>query len=429
MRILLFFYNLILPLGFIFFLPGLLWKLWRRPGWKKTFSERFGCFSRQRKKELTAYQNGIWIHAVSVGESVIALALSRKLRQRYPNLPIVISTGTTTGQDLVRKQLPEGVAAIFCPMDFLWMVCRTLRLIKPRMLVIFETEIWPNLIVQAQKLQIKTALVNARLSDHSAKGYMRFKFFFGPLLAKFDLIAAQGAGDQERFQKVSPQANVVNCGNLKFDQSVPGDLQAVDLSEVFGTTASPVLLGASTHPGEEAVIAASFLELRKSIESLRLVLIPRHAERGGEVAEMLKKLNIPLLRRSSGEQIGEGNTLCLLADTTGEMLKFMKSADVVIMGKSLAGHDEGHNLIEPALLKKAIVTGHKLRNFRFLLQVLTQKNAVKTVADDSELTPALLELLQNEQLRSNLGNAAYEAINEHAGASAKTIEALDKLLQ
>ena len=144
MKILLFFYNLVLPLGFIFFLPGLLWKLWRRPGWKKTFGERFGCFSAERKKELSAYKNGIWVHAVSVGESVIALALVRKLKAAHPEIPVVISTGTTTGQELVRKQLPEGVTAIFCPMDFLWMVCSTLRLLQPRMLVIFETEIWPN---------------------------------------------------------------------------------------------------------------------------------------------------------------------------------------------------------------------------------------------------------------------------------------------
>ena len=428
MKILLFFYNLVLPLGFIFFVPGLLWKLWRRPGWKKTFGERFGCYSKERTAELQKFRNGIWVHAVSVGESVIALALCRKLREKYPDLPIVISTGTTTGQELVRKQLPEGCKAIFCPMDFLWMVCRTLRLVKPRMLIIFETEIWPNLILQAHKRGIKTALVNARLSDHSAKGYMRFKFFFAPLLAKFDVIAAQSAGDQERFQQVSPKANVVNSGNLKFDQSVPADLQAVDLSEAFGNEEHLVLLGASTHPGEEAVIAASFLELRKKFDNLRLVLIPRHAERGAEVFDMLKKLNIPSVRRSNNEKSGD-NALALLADTTGEMLKFMKASDVVIMGKSIAGHDEGHNLIEPALLKKAIVTGHKLRNFRFLMQVLTSKNAIKTVASDDELTPALDELFSNADLRADLGGKAFAAISEHAGATGKTLDALGKIFE
>ena len=428
MYILVFFYNLVMPLGFLFFLPGLLWKLWRRPGWKKTFGERFSIFSKARKVELKNFQNGIWIHAVSVGESVIALALSRKLRERYPDLPIVISTGTTTGQELVRKQLPEGAAAIFCPMDFFWMVRRTLNLLAPRMLVIFETEIWPNLILQAHKRGIKTALVNARLSDHSAKGYKRFKFFFAPLLEKFDVIAAQSAGDQERILQVSPQAHAVNCGNLKFDQSVPADLQAVDLSEYFGSGEHLVLLGASTHPGEEAVIAESFLELRKKFDSLRLVLVPRHAERGAEVMDTLKKLNISSCRRSNGER-SDGEIAALIADTTGEMLKFMKASDIVIMGKSIAGHDEGHNLIEPALLKKAIVTGHRLRNFRFLMQVLTGKDAIKTVAADAELTPVLSELLQDEALRNELGGKAFDAISEHAGATLKTLDVLDKLLK
>ena len=428
MKILLFFYNLVLPLGFIFFLPGLLWKLWRRPGWKKTFGERFGCFSAERKKELSAYKNGIWVHAVSVGESVIALALVRKLKAAHPEIPVVISTGTTTGQELVRKQLPEGVTAIFCPMDFLWMVCSTLRLLQPRMLVIFETEIWPNLIVQSARRNIKTALVNARLSDHSAKGYMRFKFFFAPLLAEFDLIAAQSEGDCARFRKLSPAAAVVNCGNLKFDQSVPESLESVDLQAYFGNNEHPVLLGASTHAGEENLIARSFLELQKVIPDLRLILVPRHAERGGEIMEELAKMNISAVRRSNDERCGTAETQCLLADTTGEMLKFMKAADVVIMGKSLAGHDEGHNLIEPALLKKAIVCGDKLRNFRFLLQVMTEKDAVITVAEDRELSGVLLKLFQDDQLRNSLGEKAFNAISEHAGATVKLLEKLDQFL-
>ena len=427
MKVLLFFYNLVLPLGFIFFVPGLLWKLWRRPGWKKTFGERFGCYKKERKIELAAYKNGIWIHAVSVGESVIALALSKKLRSQYPNLPIVISTGTTTGQELVRKQLPEGAAAIFCPMDFLWMVKKVLRMLEPEMLVIFETEIWPNLIVQAKKRGVKTALVNARLSDHSAKGYKRFKFFFAPLLAKFDVIAAQSQGDRERFLQVSPNANVQNCGNLKFDQSVPDNLQAADLAEYFGGGEYKVILGASTHPGEDAVIGASFKELYQANDKLRLVLIPRHAERGDEVMQTMAKLEIGTARRSNGDKAGD-KILCLLADTTGEMLKFMKVSDIVIMGKSIAGHDEGHNLIEPALLKKAIVTGSVLRNFRFLMQVLTGKNAIKTVSADSELTGVLAELLNNDDLRNDLGNKAFAAISEHSGATEKTLSALSKLI-
>ena len=420
-------YRVLMPMGCLFFLPGLLWKLWRRPGWKKTFGERFGHFSRARRKELEAFRGCVWVHAVSVGESVIALALVRRFLAAHPDKKVVISTGTTTGQELVRKQLPEGTVAIFCPMDFSGMVRRTLRLLRPSLLVILETEIWPNLILGAKRSGARVALVNARMSDHSARGYRRFRFFFAGLLKQFDLIAAQSDADSERFLSVSPEAAVKSCGNLKFDQSVPEKLAAPDWTEFFGQGEHLILLGASTHPGEEELLAKNFLRLRERFPALRLVLVPRHAERGGEILEMLRRLGIGTLRKSSGERCGE-QVDCLLADTTGEMLKWMAGADVVVMGKSLAGHDEGHNLIEPALLKKAIVTGKLLRNFRFLLKILTEAEAVATVPDDAALEGTLAGLLADEDRRKQLGEAAFAAISVHAGATRKTLEALEKLL-
>ncbi len=427
MSVLLTIYNFLLPLGFIFYLPGLLWKLWRRPGWKKTFGERFGHFSLERQAELEAYRGGVWVHAVSVGETVIALALVGKWRELHPGIPVVLSTGTTTAQELARRQAPDGVAVIFCPLDFLWMVRQALRLLRPRILVILETEIWPNLIVQARRFGARTALVNARLSDHSARGYRRFRWFFAPLLARFDVIAAQSAGDAERFQLVSPRARVKNCGNLKFDQSVPETLEALDLSEYFGDAPRMVLLGASTHPGEEELLARVYRKLHERFPMLRLVLVPRHAERGGEIFDLLQRMDISTVRRSLGE-LPAHPVDCLLADTTGEMLKLMKSADIVVMGKSLAGYDEGHNLIEPALLKKTIVTGNRLRNFRFLLQVLNENSAVATVACDGDLERVLADLLADENRRRQLGEAAFAAVSVHAGATRKTLEALEKLL-
>ena len=420
-------YRILMPVGFLFFLPGLLWKLWRRPGWKKTFGERFGIFSRARREELADFRGCVWVHAVSVGESVIALALVRKFLAGHPECKVVISTGTTTGQELVRKQLPENAAAIFCPMDFPCMVNRAMRLLQPSLLVILETEIWPNLILGAKRSGARTALVNARMSDHSARGYRRFRFFFAPLLKQFDLIAAQSEADAERFLSVSPEAAVKSCGNLKFDQSVPENLAAPDWAEFFDSASPLILLGASTHPGEEELLAKTYLRLRERFPELRLVLVPRHAERGGEIMETLKRLGVGVIRKSSGERSG-GRVDCLLADTTGEMLKWMAGADVVTMGKSLAGHDEGHNLIEPALLKKAIVTGKVLRNFRFLLKVLTEADAVATVPDDAALEGVLAELLADETRRKKLGEAAFAAISVHAGATRKTLEALEKIL-
>ena len=422
-----FIYNLLMPIGFLFYLPGLWLKYRNRGGWKSTYSERFGRFSPKRQEELKAFHGAVWIHAVSVGETVVALNMIRVFQKRFPERKIVISTTTTTGQELARQRCPENAAVIFCPIDFPWMVKRTFDILQPAMLVIFETEIWPNLICEAKKRGVALALVNGRMSDHSARGYRRMRCFFKPLLAKFDRLLVQSEADAERYKSVSPQANVMVCGNMKFDQEAPSGSDDLDLDCCFGSGKRTVILGASTHPGEEQLLARTFAELKPDFPDLKLVLIPRHAERGADVAEMLDSLNLKFVRRSIASEAAEPVDV-LLADTTGEMMKFMKQADIVVMGKSLAGHDEGHNLIEPALLGKAIVTGAVLRNFRFLLQVLTEANGVVTVKSDDELAGALKKLLADPEGRKALGERAFKAIDRHRGAAERTVEELGKLL-
>lgn len=419
-----FFYNLFLPLGFLFFLPELILKYRRRGGWKSTFGERFAHYG-LRKKELKSFRGAIWIHAVSVGETVVALSLIRRYLQRYPDKKFILSTTTTTGQDVARSRCPENTAVIFCPIDFPWMVRKALRILQPAELVIFETEIWPNLISIAAKKKIPVVLVNARMSDHSARGYRRLgKLFFAPLLNKFSLIMTQSAVDAERFASVSPQANVKVGGNMKFDQQLP-ELPAENvLCAYLGSDPENViLLGASTHPGEEELLTDCYTELKKSCDKLKLVLVPRHAERGDDVAAMLKARDIRFVRRSSSSLPSEPVDV-LLADTTGEMLLLMNGADVVIMGKSFAGHDEGHNLIEPALLAKPVVTGNTLRNFRYILKVMENSNAV-LCCGDNDLPGILKQLAQSADMRKEFGKRAYDAIAEHRGATDRTIDALE----
>lgn len=421
-------YNLLFPLILLFFIPGILWKLWRRPGWKKTFWERFGMFSRERTRELGALKNVIWIHSVSVGETVIALSLLQEWRQRFPHHNFVLSTTTTTGQALAREKAPDGVAVIFCPIDLFNFVSRTVLRIKPKMLVILETEIWPNLIWAVKMRGGKVALINGRMSDHSMHGYRRFRLFFAPTLRRFDLISVQTTADAKRYQQVCPDAKVQVNGNLKFDQNIPEELSPISLTEYFGDGEHLILLAASTHPGEEALIAEIFPQLRERFSKLKLILIPRHAERGAEIATILKKQQIKFCRRSLNEIPGQAVD-CLLADTTGEMLGFMKAADVVFMGKSLAGQNEGHNLIEPALLAKPIVTGAVLKNFRFVLETLKENQALLLVNNDSELKDTIAQLLESPQLRIKLGQKAHKAITAHKGAVMRNIEQLEELLK
>lgn len=427
----LFIYNLFFGIGFLFFVPSMLIKLKIRPGYKKTFAERFGFFSRARRKELTEFAPDIWLHSVSVGETVLALSFIKSYRQQHPAAKFVISTTTSTGQELARNKCDELTKVIYCPVDSYFAVRRTMKLINARKMIILETELWPNMIFQAKKRGMQLVLINSRLSDHSVKGYRRLSAFFRPMLMKFDLISAQSAMDAERILSIAPEANVVNNGNMKFDQQIPANQPDAELEKFFGPEAKQYryLLGASTHPDEEALIADSFLELKKKFPELRLLLIPRHAERGNDISEILKNKNIPFIRKSTvGADFANGNAdnQCLLADTTGEMLKFMNIADIVIMGKSLAGQDEGHNLIEPALLKRTIVCGPQLKNFRFLFDLLKDADGI-AIATDETLTGVLEKIFSDKEYADKLRMNAYEAVFANAGATAKTIEAIGKL--
>jgi 3-deoxy-D-manno-octulosonic-acid transferase len=362
-----------------------------------------------------------------VGETVLAVSMLKKWLERSPERKFILSTTTTTGQALAREKAPEGVTVIYCPIDFIFFVRKTFRLIKPSMLVIFETEIWPNMINIASGTCGKTVLINARMSDKSVKGYVRFKKFFRPILSKFNFVCVQTESDKDRFNSVAPELDAQVCGNMKFDQKMPSNLKEIDISDCFGKEENLIILGASSHPGEEKLIAETYLNLKMDYPNLKLILLPRHAERGGEISSELKNLGMKFHRRTSREK-PVGNEDCLLADTTGEMLSFIKLSDIVIMGKSLAGHDEGHNLIEPALLEKTIVTGGILKNFRFVLNALKEKDALIALKNDNELELALNRLLKDADLRHELGKRAKNAIVKHEGATDKTIKLLEELL-
>lgn len=423
----LFLYNLFFGIGFLFFVPSMIIRYKTRPGYKKTFAERFGRFTPERRKELKDFAPDIWLHSVSVGETVLALSFIKAYRKRFPEVKFVISTTTTTGQELARNKCDELTKVIFCPIDSYFAVRRTMNLLNAEKLIILETELWPNMIYQAKKRGMELILINSRLSDHSVKGYRKLKCFFRPLLMQFDLISAQSQMDAERILSVAPDAKVINNGNMKFDQYVSPDQPDAELEKFFGAGADSYryLLGASTHPNEEALIADAFLSLRDKFPELRLLLIPRHAERGGEIAEMLASKGIAYIRKSTlaADSAADDSVQCLLADTTGEMLKFMNVSDIVIMGKSLAGQDEGHNLIEPALLKRTIISGPVLKNFRFLLDLLKNANGV-AIATDETLVEVAAEILADKEYSDTIRMNAYNAVHANAGATERTINAM-----
>ncbi len=419
-------YNILFPLVFLAFLPGLLLKLIRRPGHKRSYAERLSIFSKEKAKALREARGCVWLHAVSVGETNVALSMLSKWMKESPGRRFAISTTTTTAQELAMKKAPAGVPVFFCPIDFAPLVGRTLDLLRPSALVIFETEIWPNMIRMAKARGAKTALVNARISDRSAPRYSRFKVFFGPVLELFDRICVQTAKDKERFLAVSPRLDVEICGNIKFDQELPASFKDLGLKSLFGEGSS-VLLAASTHSPEEALIAKAWLKAKQSHPELKLVIVPRHAERGKDIAAMLSELGVRFHRRTSAAA-PEGQIDCLLADTTGELFAFIAAADIVINGKTLAGNDEGQNIIEPALLGKPIICGPQLKNFRQAFDDLKKAGGVLSIPSDDALADSILKLLADPASAKAMGARAKEAVAVNRGATDRTIKTLEKVL-
>ncbi len=417
-------YRIFFPFIFLFFLPGLVVKLIRRPGRKKNYMERFGIFSAERKKALSGMRGAVWIHAVSVGETNVALSLLKKWIAEYPDRKFVFSTTTTTSQEIAWNKVPAGVEVFFCPVDMGFLVRRVLRMVRPSALVIFETEIWPNMVLLTKKSGAKVFLVNARLSDRSIRGYRRFRAFFAPVLSAFDRIGVQTELDRERFLSVAPEAKAAVTGNIKFDQCPPADLKGIDLAEFFGQDFIS-LLACSTHAPEEKLMLDSFLAARKHCPKLKFVIVPRHAERGNELEEMLKASGVRYYRRTSKKPLG-GTVDCLLADTTGELVRFIKSSDIVLMGKTFAGNDEGQNIIEPAQMGKTIITGPEMKNFRQAFDALLKGDGVLSIHADGELAAAVEFLAGDAEKRRILGEKAKAAVCRHAGALEKTIKLLEE---
>ena len=421
-----FLYNLFLPFVFLLCLPGIALKLIRRGGHKRTYLERIGFFSDYVENRLKGLSSPVWVHAVSVGEAQIALNFIKQWKKNDPKINFVLSTTTTTGQAIARQNAPDDVVVIFTPIDFFWAVRKVLKMARPRILVLFETEIWPNLICESYKSGTKVVQVNSRISDKSFKGYKRFRYIFSPFLSKLSVSCAQTDLDAERLKEICASLRVEQTGNMKFDQKIPADIPEINLKEVFGEGNFRIVLGASTHPDEEKLIAQTYKKLLPEFPDLRLVLIPRHAERGGEVAAVLKGLQVPFYQRSSKKKQTE-KANCLLADTTGEMLSFIHSADIVIVGKSFAGNDEGQNVIEPALMGKSIIVGPELKNFRQVMNIMLRSNALISVSD-AGLENSIRDLLKDPKKCKELGAKAKAAVTVHAGATQRTIDMVKKYL-
>lgn len=427
----LFLYNLIFPLLFVVYLPFYMIHLVKRGGMDRFFWERLGLYTREKKNQLGCLSRPVWIHAVSVGEAVAATGFIARWKEQDPALDFVLSTTTTTGQAIARKKLPDGVSLIYCPLDVWCAVRRVLGLINPRLLIIFEVEYWPCLITQAAKRGTPVVLANGRMSDKSAAGYARHAWFFRPLFETFSLFCMQSTADVQRVRQVTGDAvPAVACDTMKFDQvpDVTGEDHADLLDHVFGDGEKLIWTVGSTHAPEEALIADVFKSLKADFPMLKLILVPRHHERTAEVESELQKRNLSWTRLDNGSRAPARGVDILLVNKTGELMSLYGSADMVYVGKSLAGCEGGHNIIEPAIFGKPIVHGASMQNFRLVVDVFKQAGATVEVADDADLLPAMRDLCANPDRRRELSEKSRQVVTASRGAMSRTIDHVREIL-
>lgn len=425
-------YNVVFAIGYLCLLPYYIVRMCRRGGYRENFMQRLGFYDAATREALRTPR--IWVHAVSVGEMLVALKFIEVFRGVQPGLRFLVSVNTSTGHALARRRLTAEDCLIYYPADFPGVVRRVLAQVNVRALVLTEGEFWPNLLRALQARNIPTGLINGRVSDSSFRGYRRLRPFFAPVLAGITPAGMQTAADAARIQELGvPFAAVQVTGNAKYDVPQMRSEDAAAAREIFAAAGLPaealILLGGSTWPGEEKILAGIYRTLQRETPALRLVLAPRHAERRQEVAAILTEAGLkPVLRsrcRAGETYSSAGPESVLLLDTTGELQSLYAGADLIFVGKSLTAQG-GQNIIEPAQYGKPIVVGPHLENFRAVAEDFLNAGALIQVPDAARLEEALRTLLREPERAAALGAAAGQWVAGSRGALAETVRLLRK---
>ncbi len=423
-----FLYNLAFPFVLLLFLPGYVLKMLRRGNYREKFGQRFGHYDRATRATLSAGRR-TWVHAVSVGEVMIALKLVATMKQKEPTLRVVLSTTTTTGFALAQKEAPAWMEIVYTPLDFWPVIRRAFALIRPLRLILIEAEVWPNLTAIAHRRRVPIALVNARLSPRSEARFRQFNRFVRPYFRLLDLVCVQEPEDVARWESLGVEAARLHpVGSIKFDPEnvapAPAQPRAV-LAAIGIDPARPILLGGSTHDGEEEILGKVFQGLRAEFPGLYLIIAPRHVERAREIASGLRDLGLTPLLRSAVAPSPAGD--CLLLDTTGELRDWYSVATVVFIGKSLTARG-GQNPVEAIVADRPVVFGPHMENFAALARALIAADGALQPSDESALAPALAELLRDQARRTELVRQARGVLDAHRGATARTAELLRTLV-
>lgn len=411
-------------------LPLVAIRLWLRarkaPAYAKRIGERFTYGM------PTLQSGGIWVHAVSVGESIAAAPMIRALLERYPALPITVTCMTPTGSERIQALFANEPRIQHCylPYDLPCAAARFLDRVQPRLAVIMETELWPNHIHQCAKRGIPVALANGRLSERSAKGYGRLRKLTAPMLAEMSLFAVQTEAEAQRFRDLGARAETVEVtGSIKFDLTIDPQLlqRAAELRSQWQAQERPVWIAASTHEGEDEVVLDAHRRLLANHPDALLILVPRHPERFNSVFELCQREGFATVRRSTGAHV-VAQTSVLLGDTMGELLFLYALADSAFVGGSLVPNG-GHNLLEPAALAKPVLSGPHLFNFLDIAAQLREAGALAEVDDAEGLAIEVQRLFELPRDAQRMAEAGLAVMRRNQGALQRLLDGLGRLIK
>ncbi|OPH51531.1 lipid IV(A) 3-deoxy-D-manno-octulosonic acid transferase [Vibrio campbellii] len=408
------FYTLLLALASPFLLLGLYKSKPNKPKFGQRWKEHFGI-----TPQLDTTERPIWIHAVSVGESIAAIPLIKELKKQNPTQPILVTTTTSTGAEQITK-LGDLVEHRYMPIDFGFAVKGFLKAIRPKQMLIIETELWPNTLNTVHNAGIPIIVVNARLSEKSCRNYTKVQPLFNLLAPCLDKVLCQTESDAERFERLGVEKNkLFVTGSIKFDIQISDDVKEKGkvLRDALGLE-RPIWIAASTHKGEDEQVLEAHKKILESHPNALLILVPRHPERFEDVFELCQGQDFETARRTSQEEVTT-STQVYLGDTMGEMLVLMGAADICFMGGSLVGDKVGgHNVLEPAALGVPVITGPSYYNFKEMVNsLIALDGSIITV----NLSETVLSLLQNAQLKEKLVVNGQTFVEQNKGSIRRVV--------
>ena len=395
--------------------------------------ERLAWYSGSAKKSLAGLRRPIWIHLVSVGEVLAAEPFIREFRRRFPEKQWVITTVTPTGRTLAQRLIRGSQGRLlYLPWDLSPVVSRALRAIRPSFFISFETELWPVLFQRLNRSNVPIVIVNGRISPRAYRRYLWIRPFMERTLGLVTFFFTQSPQDARRYAGIgAPKDRIAVTGNVKWDLPVSGNGQTLPENSFRSLAGLPtghlLWTAGSTHPGEELLVLQAYQQVKSKIPGIRLLIAPRHPERCAEVEQTVKSVGLSSIRRSA---LGNGaeNDSVIVLDTLGELISVYQASDLVFVGGSLVPHG-GHNLIEPAAFSRPILTGPHLNNFQAVAEALAQANGMVVVRSTEELGSALLRLAADPISRADLGRRAFNVIQEHRGATLRTVERVLQIAQ